>query len=124
MATIAKSLPIPQNLTIRHDGTFSFRYRVLDPDGVTPVNNTGWQVDLYLRKTVSGAILHQFSTVTGEIAVSGATGYVTVTLDLDEIAAIDPGNYVYDIRETYTDDTVAYRFKGSVTVEQMVTRDA
>ena len=120
------SLPILHNLTFRFNASFQFRYRVLEPDGVTAVDNTGWQIDLDIRRSVNQDVISRLSTATGEITLGGATGWVTVALEPDDIIlhTPTPNAYVYDIRETYTDGSISYRFKGPLTAVLMVTRDA
>ncbi len=40
------------------------------------------------------------------ITLGGVDGTVTVTFDADDMAAIDPGPYVYDVEVTLSDGTV------------------
>lgn len=113
-------LPIPWNLTFWRDSDFLFVYRVKNPDG-TPINNTGWQVDMDVRLLPDTTPIVRLSTVTGEITLAGVTGWVTARLPKVAIATYPEGEFRYDIHETYTDGTDDYRFRGTVTVERMVT---
>lgn len=122
MAIYKTKLPISYDFIFRQDETFRFTYRVKNPDG-TAMNNTGWQVDMDIRLTPNEAAIVRLSTVTGEIVLGGVTGLVTITFSKADVAILTPGLFLTDIRETYFDTTATYRFKGSVSIEEMITHE-
>lgn len=122
MATRRTALPIHRDFIWYHGNAFVFAYIVKDAND-TPMNNTDWRVDIDVRTTLENVVIQRFSTLTGEITLGGADGKVTWRVPREEVNTYPPWLYRFDIRETYSGDTGKHRYRGSIKVEEMSTRE-
>lgn len=119
MARVA--LPIRRNFIFRQDADFRFVYTLKNPDG-TVINVTGWDMRMQIRTAVGGALLDELTTANGKITLGGASGTIMLYYSKATIAALTWTEARHDIRETPPGGDTLYRFAGSITVIQMVTR--
>ena len=122
MASRRTTLPIIKDFVFKHGNDFVFEYIVKNPDH-TAIDNTGWRIDMDIRQSYSSAVIRRFSSETSDFTLGGATGTITLRIPLAEINGYKLQSHVYDIRETYNDDTSKHRYRGVITVEEASTRD-
>jgi hypothetical protein len=79
----------------------------LDTDGSTPLNVTGWSYSSALK---NGTTLVNLSTTTG------ASSTVVVHATNTQTAALEPGQYSFDLQVTKADTTVWTPLMGTIRV--------
>jgi hypothetical protein len=83
------------NLEIDQGAGYVVSFTYLQPDGVTPVDVTGWTAKMELRTGYGVAPVLTVGTATGEIVVTGASGIFTLTLTATQTNMVVSG--LYDI---------------------------
>lgn len=84
------------DLNIEQGAGYVATFTYLQPDGVTPINVTGWTAKMEIRPFVGVTPLLTVGTATGEIVVTGAIGLFTLTLTALQTDLLDRGG-VYDV---------------------------
>lgn len=85
------------NMTCDQGATFIREIAVTDADG-NPVNYTGFEAEMQVRKTHGDPTsVVDLTTGNGRITIVGAAGQVKIMLTDEETAQITPRSYVYDL---------------------------
>ena len=109
------------NLTIEQGAGYSVSFTYLQSDGSTPVNVTSWAAKMVIRTILGAAPMLTVGTVTGEIAVTGASGIFTLTLTAAQTDLLTAGG-IYDLLITPPGGAQPIRLvEGRVTVSLAVT---
>lgn len=110
------------NITCDQGATFERVFTLLQGDGETPYNLTGYTARMQIRRNIDEETsLVDLTTANGRIALGGAAGTITVTMNPATTAALtDDG--VYDL-EIVSGGGAVYRvLKGAFRLEREVTR--
>ena len=92
-----------------------------DPDEAI-IDLTGFTALMQVRPTAASAtVILELSTGSG-ITIDGPEGTLTLLVDADDMAALTPAVYVYDLEITAPDDKVTRLIEGKFTVKAEVTR--
>lgn len=92
-----------------------------DPDEVV-IDLSDYTAMMQVRTTAaSGTVILELSTGSG-ITIDGPEGTLTLLVDADDMAALTPAVYVYDLEITAPDDKVTRLIEGKFTVKAEVTR--
>lgn len=90
---------------------------------LVPVDVTGYTADMQVRRTTgSSTVIVELSTGNGRIVTGSTDGKFTLSLSAVQTAALDVGNYVYDLEVTAPDSTVTKLLHGAFAVRAEVTR--
>ena len=118
-------LPTKKILEIWHGNTFTWKYRMESPED-TPLDTTGWQVDMDVRTALDDAVIVRYSTTNGKILLTGTPDFwIQFDLDLDDVNALAPGEYLWGLRHTYADATSEPIWENSaLIVYEVAVRDA
>ncbi|NBQ70699.1 MAG: hypothetical protein EBU46_18455 [Nitrosomonadaceae bacterium] len=83
---------------------------------------TGYTAAMQVRPTVaSSTVTLELTTENSRISLGGAAGTIDLLVDADDMAALTPGKYYYDL-ELYNSGTVIRLIEGTFTVKAEVTR--
>jgi hypothetical protein len=116
MALVTKDIEIEQGATF----TLSFIWK--DSNG-TPVNLTGYQARMQIRKSVNAPDPPALSlTHTNGIALGGAAGTINVTATASQTSSLTLRTGVYDLELESASGTVTRFAEGVVTNSFEVTR--
>lgn len=116
------------NITIEQGATFTMPVQIssggLVSEGGTPVNLTGCQVRMHIRKRITDTVpLVNLSTLTSGITITNAAqGQFTVTLTDEATAAYTWTSGVYDVEVETAGGQVTRYLQGKVKVTKEVTR--
>jgi hypothetical protein len=106
------------DLTIEQGATFSRTITIKDASNVAVDISTDTFEGQVRKRHQSGTVEANFSfTIT-----DGANGEVTATISATDTAAMDTGEFVYDIEWTNTGTNVVRLLEGTATVTPEVTR--
>lgn len=123
-APILVELPYRIDFKFYLNSDFVFEYWMANEDG-TPITNTGYRIDMEVRRVPGATLLGAYTTVNGRVTLGGADGKVTVRVPYSVIVAdYIEGRYRYDILET---DTAGHRqalYYGDVDAIAMITAGA
>lgn len=109
------------NATIDQGAVWSVIFVYKDPSD-NPIDLTGYTAAMQLRQSYDSAAADlTLSTANGGIAITGATGTITVTATDEQTGALTPGYYVYDLELT-SGANVSRLVQGQITVAEQVTR--
>ncbi len=97
--------------------------RPANPADFVPVDLTGCAARMQIRSEVeSPTVLLELSTTNGRIALGGAAGTATLTLDAATTAALDWDSGVWDLEITHPGGDVSRMAEGTASVSPEVTR--
>lgn len=105
--------------TIIKGSTFRRVFQLLQPDGVTPVNLTGYQVRSHMRNRYEDTV---FVDMHATILPPEAEGRVQLLLSAEETMVLRYQKAVYDIELVYPNLEVQQIVYGTVLIEPEVTR--
>jgi len=109
------------NMTIDQGATLSQVWTYKDSDG-NLVDLTGYTSAMQVRETfASAATILDLTTENGGITLGGAAGTITLAISAATSAAIDEGQYIYDL-ELVNGAVVERLVQGTFTVRAEVTQ--
>lgn len=108
------------DIVIEKGANYNLNLQVLQDDGSTPVNLTGYTVQAMVRILVDDA--NPVIDFAGHITITALTGSITLYQSAAETAALTFANGVYDIILTSSGGTKQRLLQGRVTVNKSVTR--
>lgn len=112
-----QTLPIDYELIIYSGTSFRREFRWL-PDGVNPMDFTGWSATMLIGSVgVAAAVV--LNTASGGVALSTA-GQIIITMSPAQTAAIRPGVAFYNLDLTDPDGYVRRFLRGRISVIQDV----
>jgi hypothetical protein len=112
------------NVTIDQGADWFLNVTYENPNG-TAVNLTGYTAALQLRSLPnSPSAVLTLTTANAGIAITGATGLVSIRATATQTGLIDEGDYVYDLEITAPapGSVVTRLIQGQATVSAQVTR--
>jgi hypothetical protein len=113
-------IPGVHNMKARQGSTFT-ETLVVKIDG-SALNLTGYTARMMVRTHPSSeTIVLTLTTENGRIAITGATGTITLTISASDMDAITARSYRYDL-EIVTGTTVIPLLEGAFIVSPQVTR--
>lgn len=87
------------------------------------VNLTDYTAVMQVRTSPDDpTVLVELSTANGRITITGTSGLVSLSLNAATTAALDAGQYVYDLELTAPDSTVTRLLQGGFVVIPQVTQ--
>lgn len=86
-----------------------------------PVNVTGYTARMQVRKSVGGTVLIELSSSNGRITVGTTDGSFALYISPTDTAAMQAGQWVFDLDVTAPDATVTTLLLGGFTVDPQVT---
>lgn len=108
------------NMNARQGSTFTETLTVRVGDA--PFNITGYSARMMVRPTPSSStVVLNLSTENGTIAITGASGTITITVSATAMDAVAARTYRYDL-ELVTGTTVIPLLEGAFIVKPQVTR--
>lgn len=88
-----------------------------------PVDLTSYAARMQFRSSISSStVLFSATTANGRIALGGALGTITITIDADDTAAFGFVSAVYDLELESASGFVTRLLEGGVEVSKEVTR--
>jgi len=108
-------MAIKTNLVVDQGANFIYNVYLIDEDG-NVFNISNYSANAQLRKTYTST-----SYVTMNVAVTGASGLLTLTMNAATTANLASTRYVYDLELT-SNNVVSRILEGFVTVNPGVTR--
>lgn len=110
------------NIVADQGATFS-RVLTWKNSAGTAINLTGYTAEMQIRPTVDASTASlTLSTTNGRIALGGAAGTITLTVQASDMAALAEGQYVHDLELTSSGGAVTRLVMGTFTVRGEVTR--
>ena len=109
-------MAIKTNLVVDQGANFIYKIFLIDQNG-DPFNIDGYTGNAQIRKTYTSS---GFSTM--NVAVSGNTGLVTLTMNSTTTANLNSTRYVYDVELISNTSITSRIIEGIVTVNLEVTR--
>jgi hypothetical protein len=108
--------------TINYDmdqgSNFEFTIRANDTNGNAINISSGYTASAQMRKHYSSSTAINFAT-----AITGGTGYISVSMGHTATAAIKPGTYFYDVEIQFNNGASVQRLvQGMITVYPEVTK--
>lgn len=117
----AGSTPGSLDFSILQGATFNVTLTWRD-DADALINLTGYTARMDVRATLEESVPEiTLNTTNGRIVLGGAAGTIQLLVPATDTAALDAGNYVYDL-ELVTGSTVTRLIEGAVVVDREVTR--
>ena len=111
------------NFTCKQRATFSEEWTwYTDTARTTEMNLTGYTALMEVRDGPGGTLIVTLSTANSRIALGGAAGTITFTIDDDDTEDLEPGTYDYDLMLTSSGGTVTPLLEGVFTVDEAVTQ--
>lgn len=115
------SWPTKVALTIYQGSTYEHQFQLTS--GGAPFDLTGYTARMQIRATVDSATtLYSTDSVTGDITITAASGYVDLEIHGDTSSAWDFTKGVYDIEIVSPTDKPYRIAEGSVKIVPEVTR--
>ena len=117
-------MAVAYNTVIDQGADWYFTITYENPDG-TPINITGYTAACQLRSLPnSPSAVLTLTTANAGIAITGATGLVSIRATATQTGLIDEGDYVYDLEITAPapGSVVTRLIQGQATVSAQVTR--
>jgi len=108
-------MAIKTNLTVDQGATFVYNIYLIDVDG-NPFDITGYSGNSQIRKTYTST-----SYTTMNVAITGASGLITLSMNSVTTANLASSRYVYDL-ELSSNNVTSRIVEGYVTVNPGVTR--
>ena len=110
------------SLVIPQGSTWGMKWPVVEVDGVTPYDLTGWSPRAQVRPSQKSAtVLHEWSAALGNAEVDGH--HVVLRVTPDESSSWEWSRGDFDIELTNVDGRVVRITQGQVRVDREVTRD-
>lgn len=107
---------------IQQGATWEQSIEVLEPDGVTPSNLTGYTARMMVKASRDDTTaLLELTTENGGIVIDGAAGSLLLTISATDTAAIDWARAVYDL-ELALSGSVERILEGTIECTPEVTR--
>lgn len=116
----------PYDFDVEQGATLSRIFSWEDENG-DPVPLLNYTARMQVRAEVSSEdVTLELTTENDRISLGDADGSITLTVDADDMSAIDPGNYVYDLElaSGATPPFVTRLLSGRFSVSPEVTRAA
>jgi len=111
------------NLTCEQGATYSQSLQWKTGTPATAVNLTGYTARMQVRRTAASSdTALELTTENSRIAITAATGTVTLSLTAAVTAALIAGSYVYDLELVSGAGVVTRLCQGKFTVSAEVTR--
>jgi len=83
------------NITILQGKTLSFSFTW---GGATPIDVTGYDARMAIRKTFSTISAEaEFTVANGRVSIGGVNGLIDFSMTAVDCADLTPGRYVYDV---------------------------
>ena len=111
-----------ENICFVSGATYKHQYIWLEPDGVTPVPNTGYQAKMQFREREDSQIVDLELNEGSGITLGGSNGIIDVLITPAQSATLTKDKYVYDLRMTSPSGEVTYIIGGNAIVTQGVTQ--
>jgi hypothetical protein len=109
------------DITIDQGATVSQVWTWYQSDGVTRVPLAGFSAHMQVRPAAGGAVLADFSTSSGAIALGGTAGTITLSIAAAVTAAYPWSGGVYDLHLTDGLGNVTCLLTGQFTINAAVT---
>jgi hypothetical protein len=109
-------MAIKTNLTVDQGSNFIYKVFLIDQDGL-PFNIDGYTGNAQIRKTYTSS---GYSTM--NVAISGNSGLVTLTMNSATTANLKFTRYIYDVELISNTNVTSRIIEGIVTVNLEVTR--
>ena len=111
------------NLTIEQGATWSQSIQWKTDTPAAAVNLTGYTARMQARRTAASADeAVELTTENGRIAITTATGTITLSLTAAVTAGLVAGGYVYDLELVSSGGAVTRLAQGALTISAEVTR--
>ncbi len=111
-------------LTIDKGSDWEQTFIYLNPDGVTPIDLTGYTARMEIRPSVSSdIIIATLNTTNGKIIINPLKGEIITKLPNAETSAIAETKGVYDLELLDTGFLVTRLIQGNVDIRPEVTRN-
>lgn len=108
-------MAIKSNLTVDQGANFLYNVYLIDANG-TAINISGYTGNCQIRKTYTSTTYN-----TMNVAITGASGLVSLTMNSTVTANLTSTRYVYDL-ELSSNNVVSRILEGTITVSPQVTR--
>ena len=108
-------MAIKSNLTVDQGANFLYNVYLIDANG-TAIDISGYTGNCQIRKTYTSTTYN-----TMNVAVTGASGLVSLTMNSTVTANLTSTRYVYDLELT-SNNVVSRILEGTITVSPQVTR--
>ena len=108
-------MAIKSNLTVDQGANFLYNVYLIDANG-TAIDISGYTGNCQIRKTYTSTTYN-----TMNVAVTGASGLVSLTMNSTVTANLTSTRYVYDL-ELSSNNVVSRILEGTITVSPQVTR--
>jgi hypothetical protein len=109
------------DIVIDQGTTVSQVFTWYQTDGVTPVPLAGFSAHMQVRPAAGGAVLADFSTANGAIALGGTAGTITLSIPAATTEAYAWSQGVYDLHLTDGAGNVTCLLTGQFTINAAVT---
>ena len=108
-------MAIKSNLTVDQGANFLYNVYLIDANG-TSIDISGYTGNCQIRKTYTSTTYN-----TMNVAVTGASGLISLTMNSTVTANLTSTRYVYDL-ELSSNNVVSRILEGTITVSPQVTR--
>jgi hypothetical protein len=108
-------MAIKSNLTVDQGANFLYNVYLIDANG-TAIDISGYTGNCQIRKTYTSTTYN-----TMNVAITGASGLVSLTMNSTVTANLTSTRYVYDL-ELSSNNVVSRILEGTITVSPQVTR--
>ena len=108
-------MSIKSNLTVDLGANFLYNVYLIDANG-TAIDISGYTGNCQIRKTYTSTTYN-----TMNVAITGASGLVSLTMNSTVTANLTSTRYVYDL-ELSSNNVVSRILEGTITVSPQVTR--
>jgi len=109
------------DLTVYQGSTFNKNFQWLS--GTDPTNLTNCSIRMQVRQSLFGDVITEFSTSTSGLTITDAVlGKFKLTIAASVSSLFTSNKYIYDIEITFPDSSVYRVIKGSILIDQEVTR--
>lgn len=108
-------MAIKSNLTVDQGANFLYNVYLIDANG-TAIDVSGYTGNCQIRKTYTSTTYN-----TMNVAITGASGLVSLTMNSTVTANLTSTRYVYDL-ELSSNNVVSRILEGTITVSPQVTR--
>lgn len=108
-------MAIKSNLTVDQGANFLYNVYLIDANG-TAIDISGYTGNCQIRKTYTSTTYN-----TMNVAITGASGLVSLTMNSAVTANLTSTRYVYDL-ELSSNNVVSRILEGTITVSPQVTR--
>ena len=109
-------MSIKSNLTVDQGANFVYNINLIDADGA-PFPITGYTANAQIRRTYTSN-----SYTTMNVAVTGASGLLTLSMNSATTSTLVYNRYVYDVNLKSSSNVVSRIIEGYVTVNLGVTK--